>query len=61
MAQVWFVGPVGKRVGGAFGEDVGYIQVGFRVAHGFNKVYILLMKCELIAQENIYFAVTGVI
>jgi len=24
MAQVWFVGPVGKRVGGAFGGDVGF-------------------------------------
>ena len=30
MAQVWWLGPVGKRIGGAFGGDV-----GFELAFGF--------------------------
>ena len=31
MAQVWFVGPIGKRVGGKFGGDVGF-EMGFGCA-----------------------------
>ena len=43
MAQVWFVGPVGKRVGGAFGGDVGF-EMGF----GFAAIsYIVFRNIEL--------------
>ncbi|KAI9892550.1 MAG: purine-cytosine permease [Vezdaea aestivalis] len=30
MAQVWFIGPIGKKIGGSFGGDV-----GFELAFGF--------------------------
>jgi hypothetical protein len=43
MAQVWFTGPIGKKVGGAFGGDVGF-ELGF----GFSAIaYVIFRKIEL--------------
>lgn len=43
MAQVWFIGPIGKLCGGAFGGDV-----GFELAFAFTAVsYLGLRSLEL--------------
>jgi purine-cytosine permease-like protein len=39
MAQVWFVGPIGKQVGTAFGGDI-----GFELAFGFAAVSYLVLR-----------------
>jgi len=43
MAQVWFTGPIGKRVGGPFGGDVGF-ELGFAFAA---VSYVIFRKIEL--------------
>ena len=43
MAQVWFTGPIGKKVGGPFGGDVGF-ELGFAFAA---TSYVLFRKVEL--------------
>jgi purine-cytosine permease-like protein len=43
MAQVWFTGPIGKKVGGPFGGDVGF-ELGFAFAA---ISYVLFRKMEL--------------
>lgn len=39
MAQVWFVGPIGRAVGGKFGGDI-----GFELAFAFTFVAYLPMR-----------------
>jgi hypothetical protein len=42
MAQVWFTGPIGKKVGGLFGGDI-----GFELAFAFAAVtYIAFRTVE---------------
>jgi len=43
MAQVWFTGPIGKKVGGLFGGDIGF-ELGFAFAA---TSYVLFRKVEL--------------
>jgi hypothetical protein len=31
MSQVWFIGPIGKHIGGPFGGDIGF-ELGFAFA-----------------------------
>jgi purine-cytosine permease-like protein len=43
MAQVWFVGPIGKKIGGPFGGDIGF-ELGF----AFTAIaYVVFRKIEL--------------
>jgi len=42
MSQVWFIGPIGKHIGGAYGGDI-----GFELAFAFTAIsYFLLRKLE---------------
>jgi len=43
MSQVWFIGPIGKHIGGPYGGDI-----GFELAFAFTAIsYLVLRKIEL--------------
>jgi hypothetical protein len=42
MSQVWFIGPIGKHIGGPFGGDI-----GFELAFAFTAIsYFVFRKVE---------------